>query len=393
MADKPKMKEFLLNVGDNPEDEDAIFRTSLVDNPATQKLFAIFSSQENNKNLDFKVIEPTPENKQKVAKTDNFERIISGVWFMPDTDYLRSNSFENFTTRMTRSELKKAVTNFLKAGNVNQFDADHNGRPLSGLQAIETWILEDYSQSSPVMGYKIEDLGYKKEDIPLGTVFMTVFIQNEKFFNEKILTQKVRGFSIEGLFYLTEKRKENMQNYKEMFAQLGLEVPVGTSLLLPDGKKMTFSENGVMLDGKAAPNGEYATKLEKFKVVVKDGKLVDFGFDETAAVVTETPAVKVETPTTKVETAPQKTEAEKDAEINAKVEAILAKKEAEKQAKAEADAKEAARLQELKDKDAEIERLKKDVKVPKEKTPVGEYNKETHTLKKVGGREILVPKR
>lgn len=382
MSKQPQELEgYNLNVGENEDDEEAIYRTSLVENPATRKLFAIFSEQEN-KNLDFKVIAPSAENAQVVAKNGKFERLVSGVWFMPDTDYLRFDGTQYFTTSMSREELKKAVKNFMKAGNSNQFDIHHDGRPVQGIRTVEVWVLEDYSQPSPIYGNKIEDLGYKKEDIPLGTVFMSVFISNEKFFKDKILSKEVKGFSIEGLFTLTKKKNESMTGFNELFAALGFDAETKT-VTLADGKKLVFSNEGVLLDGKLAPNADYKTKLKKFQVVVRDGKLVDAGFEETAPAVTETPLVeKTETPSTK----------EAD-DIDAKVEAILAKKEAEKaeaaKKKAEEDEKEATRKAELEAKDKEIEELKKKVPVPKGKVSTEGYNKETHVLKK----GVLVPKR
>lgn len=408
-----ELEEYTMEVGDSEDDEDNVLRTSLVNNPATQKLFAVFEQQKNNPNFDFKVVEPTPENKQVVAK-GGFSRIISGVWFMPDTDYLRYD-FETeafFTTRMERAELKKAVTNFTKNGLVNDFNTHHDtdSRPPEGLRTMEIWVLDDHKELSPILKNSIETLGYSAKDIPLGTVFMSVFVSNEQFFNDKILSGEVKGFSIEGFFKLSKKKKSDMSKNKEMFSGLGVIQDAGT-LQFADKKQLTFTADGKVLEGnKTAPNGDYKMK-SGFQVVVRDGKVSDFGFEEVPADADAAAKAAADAATQKAaQDAANKAEADRKAAeqaakpektseqiIEEKVAAILAKKEADKAAadalKAAKDAEKAAHDKILADKEAEIEALKKNIKVPKTAINVADVNKETHVIKKVGGREMAVRKR
>lgn len=417
-----ELEEYTMEVGDSEDDEDNVLRTSLVNNPATQKLFAVFEQQKNNPNFDFKVVEPTPENKQVVAK-GGFSRIISGVWFMPDTDYLRfdweTGAF--FTTRMERSELKKAVTNFAKNGLVNEFNLHHDtdSRPPEGLIALETWILDDYKEVSPILKYSIETLGYSAKDIPLGTVFMSVFVSNEQFFNDKILSGEVKGFSIEGFFKLTRKKQEKMSKNKEMFGKIGLIQDKGT-LIFEGGKQLVFSADGKVLEidsasttggMKTAANGDYKTSFG-FQVVVRDGKVSDFGFEEVPADADAAAKAAADAATQKAaQDAANKAEADRKAAeqaakpektseqiIEEKVAAILAKKEADKAAadaaKAAKDAEKAAHDKEIADLKAERDAALKNTKIPKPTTVnVADVNKETHDIKKVGGREMAVRKR
>lgn len=408
MADE--LEQYLMTVGDNEEDEDNVLRTSLVNNPATHKLFAVFEHQEKNPNLDFKVVAPTPENEQIIAKSGNFSRIISGVWFMPDTDYLRYDyELESFfTTRMERSELKKAVTQFAKRGLTNDFNVHHDtsARPLEGLKTLEVWVLDNHKELSPILKNSIETLGYSAKDIPLGTVFMTVFCSNEQFFNDKILSGEVKGFSIEGFFKLTKKKKENMSKIKEMFSGLGVIQEAGI-LSFADGKQLKFTKEGSVLEGdKAAANGDYKMK-NGFQVVVRDGKVSDFGFEDNSAADADADAAAQKS----AQDAAAKSEADKKAaEQNAnpqtktteqiveeKVAAHLKKiaddkAAADAAAKVEAD-KKAAHEAELAAKQKEIDDLKNKVKIPKTPVAITDYNKETHYKKVVGGREVLLKKR
>ena len=406
------VEQYLLTVGEDEFSEDNILRTSLVANPATQKLFAIFSSQEKNANGNFKVIEPTPTNDQVVAKTKKFERIISGVWFMPDTDYMRyDDDLETFfTTRITKEELKKATTFFVKNDFASEFNVNHDtdARELESLTTIEIWILEDHKQLSPILGNSIETLGYSAKDIPLGTVFMTVFCSDEQFFKDKILSGEVKGFSIEGFFKLTKVKKEAMGKQKEMFSALGLVQEVGV-LVLADNTQLAFAKEGVKQGNATAKNGEYKT-AKGFSIIIRDGKVVDFGFenegaDDAAAkaaadavnanaqkavadAAVQAEAVKKAAETTKTET---QTEEQR---VAALVAAHL-KKNADDKAAADAlAAKEAERQKVIDDLKAENERLQKDVKIPKPvATVVTDYNKETHEIKTVGGRQMVVKKR
>ena len=284
--------QFNVKVGEDFDDEDNIIGTALVDDPATQKLFAIFSSDKVENQLDFKITLPTPENEQKVSgENGKFEQIISGVWFMPETDYPRSVDGQLFTTSITREELKKAVSNFVKSGAANNFNIMHDGNPVEGLQTMEIWVLEKHDKRSPILNNSIEDLGYKKENIPLGTVFMTVFVENEKFFNEEILSGNLKGFSIEAFFILQQKFKRNMSKQKEMFAKLGLVQETG--ILTTEKGALNFSKDGISLGKTPITNGNYKLKTG-FSVVIRDGKVADFGFenaDDAATATAEAEAV------------------------------------------------------------------------------------------------------
>lgn len=403
------MKNYKLKVDDDEEGEYNVFRTSLVDDPATQKLFAVFSSQEKDKKvLDFKVIEPTPQNKQSVkSENGKFERIISGVWFMPDTDYLRFDfeTGEFFTTSVERAELKKMVLNFVKSGASNSFDIHHDGRPVDGLRTVEIWVLEDYKQLSPIFNNDIEKLGYKETDIPLGTVFMSVYVSNEEFFNKKILSGELKGFSIEGLFNIVEKSIRKMSKQKQMFENLGLIQEVGT-IVTTDGA-LSFSKDKITLDGKEVVKGDFKTKTG-FSIVVRDGKVMESGFNDEAAAQAEKAAQEA---ASKAAEEAAKAEAEKKAAeekaaqevktdptqdeiIAQKVQAALDKIEAKKKAEAEAKEKEDAKLKEIEDLKKQLEEAKKNAPIPKPKsTKVEEYNEETHVKVKRGGKEYAILKK
>ncbi len=301
------MKQYEMIVDEDYRDSENVIGTSLVENPATHKLFAVFSEQTVN-DMKFMVL-PTKQNNQMV-KPDNpdgsFRQILSGVWFMPNTDYPRviineQGIEEVITVSMSPDELMTAVRNFAQRGAYNNFNIMHSDRRVD-LTMMELWMIYDYNQMSPILLNTIEDLGYSADEIPLGTVFMTAYIEDEEFFSEYILTGKLKGFSIEGFFNLIEKQptietNKTNETMMQVFNALGLQQSEGT--LLTDKGKLTISKEDIKLDEEAVQDGTY--KVGNFTLEIRQGKVVDFGF-ETQGTVDSVPVVPQETATQVEET-------------------------------------------------------------------------------------------
>jgi hypothetical protein len=411
---KKKVPQYIVTVSDDYEDFDNVICTSFVDDPATQKLFAVFSSVEVKEQLAFKVTLPSPENEQSVNEKDGkFERIVSGVWFMPDIDYPRMDGNGVFSTNITRPELQKAVSNYVKAGASNNFNVMHDGEMVEGLRTMEIWVLNDHSQRSPILNNSIEDLGYKKENIPLGTVFMTVFIENKEFFENNISSGKLKGFSIEAFFNLEEKNTE-MANVKQkaMFAAYGLNQETGEFLTAKGA--LSFSAEGVVKLGEKVVSKGTIKLSTGFSVIVRDGKVADYGFEnegEDVGTIDETnekPEVILDDAATAAAATAAATEA-KAAEVAAEaarvatqsatdkaVEAALkSRDEKAAAAKAAADkaAADTAKEKELADAKAEIDALKKSKGITPAAKIADDYDKDVFRKVVRGGVPMLVLKR
>ena len=215
------------------EDTEAnVFETSFVSAPATDRGFLMFSRDESavnqlapkNQNFtilkeeDFKILD-----KSKVDATE-FQRMTSGVWIMPDTKYIRqTESGELYTVEFTPETLKAALLKYLKAGYSNLVKLEHSGEYLDGFVAMEHWIIDDESTLSPIFKLSITDLGYKASDIPKGTVMKTTYVVDEMFWQEKILTGMVKGYSIGGLFNLTPLDAKQQAFRKEGLPEVAKE--------------------------------------------------------------------------------------------------------------------------------------------------------------------------
>ena len=302
------LPHFALKVGEL-KDEENIFCTSLVKNPATGKSIQAFSSDKKKKSIQaFSNEESNSEvlKFQSMDGTIEYERIISGVWMMPDVKYYRNLEGFEFTVSFTKSELYKALVNFLKSDYSNNFDYEHNGYYLSDLVTIEHWVINDKDTRSPIMNYSLQDLGYTFDEIPVGTIMKTVYVNDEQFYNDYILSGTVKGFSIEGFFNMvetgsitqskskfeeqTKKIENNMEdlksNVKKMFEGLGMNQEVG-SFNIQEGV-LEFSKENIKIGKNVITEGEYKVKSkfsQDLNIVIKNGKLVDFGFSEVAPVV------------------------------------------------------------------------------------------------------------
>ena len=215
-----EVKHFLMDT----EDEDAnIYETSFVETPATGFDFLKFNNDEIKeyiKTLEFKKVEVKNE-------TGEYKRMVSGVWFMPDTKYVRySKETGIYTVEFKQEALKNALIKYLKSDYANLVKVEHQGSYLEGFVSMEHWIYNGEGTKSPIFGLTIEDLGYTPEQVKVGTVFKTVYVQDEQFWNEEILTGNVKGFSIGGLFSLEEEKQVGIQQFNEAQAEVPTqEVP------------------------------------------------------------------------------------------------------------------------------------------------------------------------
>lgn len=283
MANLPHFK---LTVGELDEEEN-IFMTSLVSDPATNRMLASFNGDKQSTVSNHKFAQ--------MPSTEKYERVISGVWMMPDTKYFRVyNGFE-FTVSFDKPELKKALIQYLKNNDSNNFDIEHSGDKINGLVSIEHWIVNDKDTRSPIMGYSLADLGYTKDEIPVGTVMKTVYIEDETFFNDMILSGDVMGYSIEGFFNLSEDMINTMEEANEqftkvgqMFNKLGLVQSKGT-IITTEGSLM-FSKDTITLNEVTVEDGEYKTNFG-FNIVIRENRVVDFGFEEVAQAVVDSTEV------------------------------------------------------------------------------------------------------
>lgn len=265
-----QLPHYLLTLDDSGEL--GIQETSFVEYPATGLGFLAFEDEK---------IE------HKFAKLDEqkHQRLVSGVLMMPNTKYLRQTKEGNFyTVEFSAETLKAALLKYLKEDKAGVVKVEHKGRPLEGFAAVEHWIIEDNMTKSPVLGNTLFDLGYNPDEIPAGTIMKTTYVADEQFWNEQIMSGKVSGYSLGGFFELREvedKTQEFSSNptlptIQDVLKLIGVE---GDNIKVTsnEGKQLQFGKT--VSEGNELANGTYEFNTD-LKIVVKDGVIVDYGFEK-----------------------------------------------------------------------------------------------------------------
>ena len=281
-----KLPNFLMTT---ESEDDNIFETTYTDNPAVERDFYFFNKQtKDRKQQSFQILD---------SKNADYERVTSGVWMMPDTKYLRQTEEGDFyTVEFTKEDLFEALKKHLKTGYRDNTQLEHNGNNLVTFETLEYWVIKDENTLSPIYGLSLEDLGYKFEDIPVGTVMKTTYVSDEDFWNDYIMSGKVSGYSIGGLFTMKPDLRDEVMETKQssLFRSMGLAQKEG-SLILNDDSVIDLKED-IKINNEVVKDGEYTTKLG-FTLTIKDGQLIEYAkFNEiqepqtvdTQEVVTET---------------------------------------------------------------------------------------------------------
>lgn len=241
------------------DESTVIFDTSYVSNPATQKGFIKFSDQE------------VKQVNTKFSIQERWERMTSGVWFMPDTKYLRVDEKGTYyTVEISKEALKDALLNFLKRGYGNNGSIEHSEYfEPNYFIGVEHWIIQDENTKSPVFGLSLTDLGYDPSEIPVGTVMRTTYVSDEAFWNEQVLTGNVTGYSIEGLFSL---RLDVGQSFSETVHEQVSEEVKEEAKEVVNGTIETEDASYTVVDGYVvdAEKKEQAFAETKIEIEVKD---------------------------------------------------------------------------------------------------------------------------
>jgi hypothetical protein len=170
------MKVFELVIDNENEGIEAI---SLVDRPAIESDFMVFSKEEVYK---FKEIS---------------KGIVTGAALIPNKKIFRKDSEGNeFEVYFTPETVEKASLLYFKNGNQSNSTVQHN-KTVEGVTTFESWIIQDPNND------KAKALGF---DLPKGTWMISQKIDNAEVL-EKVKDGTYKGFSIEG--YFTDKLSKN----------------------------------------------------------------------------------------------------------------------------------------------------------------------------------------
>ena len=173
------------------ESELGIEAISVVESPAIEEDFVALKSQE-----------------FKLAEIDGERRILMGALLIPNKPIYRRNGEDEYYIYFSKETVLKASQMYLMNSKQNNSTLEHKYE-LEGLSLVESWIVED----------KVHDKSVKYGmDLPLGSWVGSVKVNNDKIWEEFVLTKKIKGFSIEG--YFADKMERPKESIKDELAAI-----------------------------------------------------------------------------------------------------------------------------------------------------------------------------
>jgi hypothetical protein len=165
----------------NEENNDGVFAISLVEEPAIQSDFIALSKQQKKIEVEF-------------ATQDKDKQILTGAVLIPNKQILRvdKETGDDYYVYFSKETIKQASELFMM-NNYQHNHTLHHESKLNNLTVVESWI-----KDSPL------DKSVKNfSNLPEGTWFVSVKVNDKAVWDEYVKSGQVKGFSIEG--YFTDK--------------------------------------------------------------------------------------------------------------------------------------------------------------------------------------------
>jgi hypothetical protein len=244
--------------------------TALVENPAIQRNWMAFKEHK-----DFKF------------KTHNEDkRILAGALMVADFPMYRNMNGKEFFVKFSSETIEQLADRMVLNNKLTAFNFEHDSKKeLADMHIQQFFIINTELGVNTPIGF---------EELPNGSLFAFVKVNNEQVWNDYVKTGVVKGFSIEGNFATKEEFSEqtflkefqtiiNMTDKKIATSKLDELVAKAKSLfsedvkeeekkeeevkmaeaMLTDGTKVMYegelAEGTIVLleDGTAAPDGEH----------------------------------------------------------------------------------------------------------------------------------------
>lgn len=117
------------------------------------------------------------------------QQILAGPTMVPYKNIYREDESGEYMVRFTPETIKKIVQKFFRNNNNWSINVEHTNEMVKGY-ITEHWIVEDpMYDKSKLYGF----------NLPVGSHFMLVKIEDEQFWKEQVKGENKTGFSIEGI--------------------------------------------------------------------------------------------------------------------------------------------------------------------------------------------------
>jgi len=170
---KQILKELPIYEVELKDSEDGVYCVSLVDEPAIQSYWLTMSEEKETTIIELSLQED--------------QQIVLGPVLIPNKKIYRKDINGNaFYIQFSEESIIKLREKFHKNQLTNVTNEQHS-KPLEGNYAVDSYILND----------NVTDERFK--DLPKGTWMLSYKIEDQNYWNSKIKTGLVKGFSIEAI--------------------------------------------------------------------------------------------------------------------------------------------------------------------------------------------------
>jgi hypothetical protein len=233
----------------NPEDETGVYAVSLVDEPAIEvdwiKLSKIIE-------IDFSA------NKDK--------QLLYGPLLIPNKYiYRRDETGYEYNIMFDKETIDLIADKFNKNKLGDIFNFQHSDKSVSAYLK-ENWLIENPDKSS--------NYGF---DLPDGTWFGAVKVEDDEFWMSEVKTDKVKGFSVEikaGVELIEMNKNTSIEDKNKNIYLMDYKTKDGLTISWEGDAVIGADLYIVLEDGSKEPlsDGEYELE-DGTKIVAKDGKL------------------------------------------------------------------------------------------------------------------------
>jgi len=142
-------------------------------------------------------------------KKDEYKRCVTGPIMVADTPIYRySKAIGDYYCKFTSQTIFNMMIKYFTEGKQNRVNEMHtSNRPVDNVYLVEHYFVGDRVKS-------------ELYDVKPGSSVGTFYIKDEKYWNEYIMTDKFKGFSLEGFF---NEQIENMAT-KKIYEKMKSEV-------------------------------------------------------------------------------------------------------------------------------------------------------------------------
>lgn len=227
------------------------------------------SSIENNFNAIALVEEPAIQvNWFAFAEETSFEfksisedkQLLAGPLLIPNKKIFRRGEDGDFDLYFSESTIELALEKFMKNRFLLNINLEHTDKP------VKAYVKEIWLTSKPD---RSQEYGY---NLPKGSLFTVLHIEDTEFWNSHVRTGKVKGFSVEGLMSIkkadstaiNEKNKMKKHKFAKSLTKDGAEVYTHS-----DSDNFDIGDEVYTLDADGAE-----IKLEDGELTLEDGKVL-----------------------------------------------------------------------------------------------------------------------